>query len=102
MPVNKIKLIILPLMLIISFLITGCVAQNIEEIKHEDNIGKTVTVKGTVSNSIKIGELSGYLITDNKGDTIAISSDSIPENGEELRVSGTLMRDTIFGYYIKN
>ena len=98
---NKIKLTIIPLMLILLVIITGCTAQSIEDVKQEENVGETVTVKGTVSNSIKIGGLSGYLITDSNDDSIAISSQSIPENGEEVRVSGTLMRDTIFGYYIK-
>ncbi|MFW6024768.1 MAG: hypothetical protein ACOCRX_00345 [Candidatus Woesearchaeota archaeon] len=95
---KKIKLIII---LFLSILISGCISQSIEDIKTEDNIGENVMVSGTVTNSIKIGDFSGYRIEDKNGDTIGIVSDDIPQEGEEITVRGTLSRDTIFGYYIQ-
>lgn len=97
-----IKKIVITLVLLLSLLISGCVPQNIEDIKSEENVGESVTVRGTVSNSVKIGDLSGYMITDDEDNSIAISSESIPEEGDAVTITGTLMRDTIFGYYIKN
>lgn len=75
-------------------------AQKIEDVKTEENIGKTVSVRGEVKNVIKIGELSAYTLEDETG-TIAVSTDDLPEEGETVTARGTLIRDTIFGYYIK-
>lgn len=72
----------------------------ISEVKNEENIGKTVSVKGEVKNVIKIGGLSGYTLEDETG-SIAVSSNELPEEGESKSVRGTLIRDTLFGYYIK-
>lgn len=82
-------------------LLIGCSTQSISEVKSEDNVGKKVMVSGTVKESIKLGELSGYVLEDDSGDKIKVSSDSLPAEGEDITVSGTLIRDTIFGYYIQ-
>ncbi|MFW5705151.1 MAG: hypothetical protein ACOCXG_04900, partial [Nanoarchaeota archaeon] len=58
-------------------------------------------VSGEAQGVIKIGDLSGYTIVEDDGDSIAISSKDLPEDGTEVTVRGTLMKDTIFGYYIK-
>lgn len=80
-------------------LLTGC-AQSIDSVKNQDNIGKKVSVKGDVTETIKIGGLSGYIVEDETG-SISVSSEELPAEGDTVRVSGTLIRDTIFGYYIK-
>lgn len=86
-------------MLISIALITGC-TKDISEVKSSDYEGKKVTVSGTVDNTIKIGTLSGYTLKDDTG-SISVSSEILPAKGDTITVSGTLIRDTIFGYYIK-
>lgn len=85
----------------ISFLVfAGCTTQNIEDVKTSENVGEKVSVKGTVQTTIKIGSLSGYTLSDDTG-SIAVASESLPAEGDEIRVSGTLIRDSLLGYYIK-
>jgi aspartyl/asparaginyl-tRNA synthetase len=81
-------------------LISGCMSTMIEDVKSKDNIGKKVTVFGTVQNTIKLGELSGYTLEDETA-TIAVSSESLPKEGTEIRVTGILVKDTLLGYYIQ-
>jgi len=76
------------------------IIQDISEVKNEENIGEKVIVRGEVKTVIKIGGLSGYTLEDETG-TIGVSSDDLPVEGEKITVRGTLMRDTIFGYYVK-
>ncbi len=85
----------------ILLLLGGCSTQTISEIKDQDHVGKTVEIKGIVQNSFKLGSISGYKIKDVNGDIISISSDELPEEGKTVVVKGILMKDTIFGYYIK-
>jgi len=87
-------------LLIMVIFISGCAVTTIENVKNQDNVGKKVTIFGTVQNTIKIGTLSGYTIKD-ATDTISVSSKSLPKEGNEIRVTGILMKDTILGYYIK-
>lgn len=96
----KIKNFLVIFVVIGLLLFSGCTAKPIAEVKTADNVGKTVTVKGTVAGSVKIGSLSGYIVEDAAGDKIGVSSSELPEDGKEVTVSGTLMKDTIFGYYI--
>ena len=86
--------------LMLLFVLSGC-AQSIAEVKDPEYIGKTVVVKGKVQTSYKIGTLSGYIIKDDSGDSIGVSSSNLPEEGKTVRAKGILMKDTIFGYYIK-
>jgi len=78
---------------------TGCV-DKISEIKSEDFVDETVTVKGTVENTIKLGALSGYTIKDADGESIFVSSEELPKEGDTKRVSGTL-KNNLLGYYIE-
>ncbi|PIN73185.1 hypothetical protein COV20_03055 [Candidatus Woesearchaeota archaeon CG10_big_fil_rev_8_21_14_0_10_45_16] len=80
--------------------ITAC-SQSVADIKNEDMVGQSVKVSGTVENTLKIGSISGYTLVDQHGDKIAVSSGSLPKEGEKITVKGTLIKDTIFGYYIK-
>ncbi|NYZ77318.1 hypothetical protein H0O02_03305 [Candidatus Micrarchaeota archaeon] len=90
-------------LLAISLLFFGCLQQltTITELNGEPAtyIGKEINVKGTVENTVKLGELSGYTLTEGN-ESIRVSSKALPEEGKEITVSGTWMRDTIFGYYL--
>lgn len=87
--------------IIALLVLSGCAAQSIIDIKNEEHIGKTVRVQGTVEGSIKIGQLSAYTLIDSNGDRIGVSTQTLPEKGEIVTAKGTLLKDTIFGYYIK-
>jgi hypothetical protein len=75
-------------------------ASKITDIKNGEHVGKTVIVRGVVQTTIKLGSLSGYTLKDNT-DTIAVSSQQLPKEGETITVRGTLIHDTLLGYYIK-
>ena len=96
---NKTKSILLVLSIVSLLLLTGCTT-SISEIKNPEYVGKTVSVKGTAENSIKIGKLSGYTLVDSNGDKIGVSTTNLPSEGEKVTVKGTLMKDTFFGYFI--
>jgi len=91
----------LTMIIICLFLLVVACTQKIEEIKNQEHVGKTVAVKGTVKNTIKIGSLSGYTLEQKDGESIKVSSESLPEEGSTRTVNGVLMKDTLFGYYIK-
>jgi hypothetical protein len=74
--------------------------KDISEIKSTDYVGKTVRVKGEVKNVLKIGQISGFTIQD-ETDSIPVSSEELPKEGDTIRVKGILMKDSILGYYIK-
>jgi len=94
------KKIMLIILLCMTILCAGC-SQTIKEIKTTENIGKTVSVNGEVIKSIKILKLSGYILQDENNDTISIATTELPIKGEIITAKGTLIKDTIFGYYIK-
>lgn len=97
----KIKIYLLMIsLLFMVLLISGCTTATIQDIKNSDYVGKKVTVSGTVQNTIKLGSLSGYTIKD-KTDSISVSSEDLPSEGSKIFVTGTLIKDTILGYYIK-
>lgn len=99
---NSRKTIILFIALcIVALLLLASCTQSIAEVKKEENIGETVRVKGTVEGTLKIGSISGFTIKDEAGESIRVSSKSLPEEGKSLTVSGTLMKDSLFGWYIK-
>lgn len=85
----------------IILLFSGCAAKKISDIATAENIGKSVAVSGKVASSIKLGGLSGYQLEDSAGDKIFVSTDSLPKEGSSVTARGTLMKDPIFGYYIK-
>ena len=89
--------------ILMVFLVLGLVGctQKISEVKSPDYVGKTVTVSGTVKNSIKIGPLSGFTLVEDDDNSISVSSETLPAEGKKVTVQGVLIKDTIFGYYIK-
>jgi len=93
------KKILVVISIIFLLLFMGC-TQSIKEIKKDENIGKIVSVKGTVTSTIKIGSLSGYILKDEAGDSIAVSSKVLPKDESKITVSGELIKIPIFGYYI--
>ncbi|MGM5487758.1 MAG: hypothetical protein ACQESG_02305 [Nanobdellota archaeon] len=88
------------LIAITALMLVGC-AQTVEEVKSEENIGKEVAVKGQVLHSVKIGDLSGYILEDENNDTIGVASDSLPTEGDTVKARGVLRKNVIFGYYIE-
>ncbi|MGV8141742.1 MAG: hypothetical protein ACP5NW_04860, partial [Candidatus Woesearchaeota archaeon] len=78
---------------------TACTS-NIADVKNPDMVGKKVTVKGEVGSTIKIGSISAYNLVDDTGN-IGVSSEELPKEGDIVRAKGVLMKDTLFGYYIK-
>ncbi len=84
-------------------LLFGCLAQTtaLGDIKSnpEKYLGQQVTVAGNITESVKIGQLSGFRITDGNA-TMGVRSDTLPPVGTYVTVKGTVVRDTIFGYYI--
>jgi DNA/RNA endonuclease YhcR with UshA esterase domain len=97
---KKTAFIIFGLALLALFLL-GCVAgQSIKDVKAEANVGKTVIVSGTVTGVVSIGGLSYYVLDDNTA-TINVSAARLPANGDKVTANGTLIKDTLFGYYIK-
>lgn len=88
------------LLLILIIFISGCTS--IKDIKEDTDkyIGKTVTLTGTSSKSIKLGSLSGFTLTDNEGNSISISSETLPKDNTRVSVTGVVMKDTLFGTYI--
>ena len=87
---------------LIMLLLFGCIGstplKDLEQ-KPADFIGNKVTVSGTVEDTVRIGQISGYTLTDGTY-SIKVSSQSLPADGKKITVTGTWMKDTIFGYYL--
>lgn len=94
------KIIVLISLLLVSLLLVGCFAKPVAEIKDDKFVGKQVKVKGEVSNTIKLGSISGFTLIDDAGDRISVSTSSLPAEGVRVTVTGTLNKDKLFGYYI--
>jgi hypothetical protein len=73
--------------------------QNIADIKKEEFLGKTVSVKGMVVNNLKTSRLSGYRLKD-ATDSIPVSSQNLPVVNTTVSVTGVLQTSSYFGYYI--
>lgn len=92
------------IVLVLAILATACAPMSVSDLaqnkaKYE---GKSVSVSGIVKNTLKIGDLSGYTLQDKEtDDVIAVRSDSLPAEGKETTAKGILIKDTLFGYYIK-
>jgi len=77
---------------------TACTT-SIADVKIQDNVGKKVTVSGTVEGSLKLGEISGYTLKDDSG-SIFISSNNLPDDGTKKTIRGLLEKNLI-GYYVE-
>lgn len=90
--------------LVLAVLVTACAPMSVSDLAQNkaEYEGKSVSVSGVVKNTLKIGDLSGYTLQDKEtDDVIAVRSDSLPAEGEETTAKGILIKDTLFGYYIK-
>jgi PBP1b-binding outer membrane lipoprotein LpoB len=89
------------MILLAAVFLVGCTT-SIQDIKDNPDkyMGETVTVKGTSSASIKIGQLSGFTLTDKEGSKIPVSSTDLPNDGDKVSVRGVVMKDTLFGVYL--
>ena len=98
----KIECVVLLGILVLSiFLVSGCGFVSVKELDEnpEKYMGEEVTVAGTVEDSIKIGSLSGFKLTD--GDySINVQSDELPAEGKKVTVQGVVMKEVFLGYYI--
>jgi len=91
---------ILALTVMVLFLV-GCNSTlTVKEAKDDQYVGKTVKIEGKVDHSIKLGSISGYTLRDKNEDRIAVRSDTLPKEGDTVVAEGTLMKDTLLGYYI--
>ena len=75
--------------------------QKISDIQKNENVGKTVTVRGEVINTLQssVYHISGYKIQDSTG-TIDVSSTKIPQLNTTVTVTGTLYQSRFFGLVI--
>jgi len=94
----RIKIVFLLLVLV---LISGC-SMEIQKIKDnpDDYLGETVMLTGTVSNTIKLGALSGFTLNQ-KDAKIIVSSEVLPEEGSKVTVKGVVMKELLIGVYIQ-
>ena len=91
------KVILLALLLLAS----GCTAmKSISEIKNDEFIGESVSIRGTVMNRLVIGDFSGYTIKDASNDTIFVYSGSLPKEGDLVTVKGNVTKNILIGYYL--
>jgi hypothetical protein len=87
-------------LIVVLLFIAGC-AKPIADVKSDDYLDKSVTVKGTVEAPVKIGKLSGYTLVDKEGDKIPVASERLPAEGDEVTVKGTVKKGVLgIGYYI--
>lgn len=89
-------------LIMFSLFISGCGILTVSELNEnkEKYLGEEISVTGIVTNTMKIGSLSGYTLKDEKTeDTIAVRSNNLPEEGKKITIKGTLMKDLVF-YYI--
>lgn len=93
------KILISSLLLLLLFGCIGSTPLKDLEQKPADFVGKKITVSGTVENPIRLGTLSGYTLTEGNS-SIIVSSQSLPADGKKITVTGTWMKDTLFGYYL--
>jgi len=94
------KTLLIIILIMTAILLVGCASKTISEIKTQDYVGKKVTISGTVKNTIKIGPISAYTLEDKTGQ-IGVATQKLPNEGKQVTVTGVLIKDTLFGYYIK-
>jgi uncharacterized protein YcfL len=92
---------ILLLILLVAVFLVGCTS-SIQDIKENPDkyVGETISVKGISSASVKLGQLSGFTLTEKSGSKISVSSENLPKDGSDVKVKGVVMKDSLFGVYI--
>jgi len=97
-------IVVMVLVVVFALLFSGCVGERVmspTELKESfsSHVGEKVVVKGVVKNSLKIGQLSAFQLGDDSS-TISVSSELLPPEGKTVLVKGTVVKDTLFGYYV--
>lgn len=90
------------LSILVLILLFGCIGMtSVKDIKDNPDkyLGEQVSVKGTVKDSFKLGKLSGFKLQDGNY-SIMVSSEELPKDGDEVVVTGTVMKEVLVGYYI--
>lgn len=79
----------------------GCASTQIKDIQEnpEKYMGREVMVSGKVSNTFKIGEISGFTLVDDKYKML-VSSKELPAENKTVTVKGVVMKEILVGYYI--
>lgn len=98
----KIKILaILFLLLVTTLLVSSCGVVSLKELKEnpEKYMGKEIYVRGIVKNTVKIGSLSGFSLTEGNY-SIIVRSDELPAEGKKVTVQGTVMKEMLIGHYI--
>ena len=87
--------------LLLGLFFIGCISTPIKNIQEnpEDYVGEEVYVEGIAHNTLKIGQLSGFVLTDGNN-SIRVSSQKLPEEGKKVMVKGIVIKDSLVGYYI--
>ena len=85
--------ITLPIALLFVLLLTGCGSVKIARINADPSRyrNQTVSVTGTVTNSVGLLGTGGYQIEDDTGKIYVISRSGIPSRGSRVKVTGTVM-----------
>lgn len=101
--IDVVSMRIIPALLVFALLL-GCTGIGLTKIKDiqddpESYLGEKVKISGTVYDTLKIGKLSGFRLVDGN-DSITVSSGSLPKEGSEVVVEGTVMKEAFIGYYI--
>ena len=98
--VEKKNLLYLLIIIIAVLLLGGCASTSIQELKSDAMINKEVTVKGTVKESFKFNKVIGCVLILEDGELIVSSQNTCTEQ-EEITIKGTMQKDPVVGYYLK-
>ncbi|MFW6231206.1 MAG: hypothetical protein ACOC32_04255 [Nanoarchaeota archaeon] len=93
----KQHIMIIGIIFFVALLLGGC-TQTIDDMKDEDMIGKEVSIEGTVDRGFKLGDLSGFILSDDN-ESIHVSSDAVPASGDEVTVTARVRRSDILDVY---
>lgn len=94
------KKILLLFCVMALLMLTAC-AQPIGDIKNAEHIGETVTVKGTVIQTVDLGVLQGYVLADKHGDEIYVNTQNDFHVGQTVKVTGEVKRPLVNTYFIQ-
>jgi hypothetical protein len=92
-------------LLAIALIAVACIPLAVSDVtKAPDNyLDQKITVSGTVQNTVKLGDLSGYTLQDpaQSDAVIKVSAKRLPAEGDKITVKGLWTHDSLFGYYLK-
>jgi hypothetical protein len=88
-------------LLVMSLLLAGCAHTSVKDINEntEKYLGKKVVVSGKVVAPMDLGSMSGFTLKQDKN-SIMVSSEDVPEAGEEVIVKGVVVKGLFSQQYI--